>query len=240
MNNSNDNTENKENKENSVNNENRKFGEVSEEDIKLASQATPEDLKEKPKKSFLDEVLEWTESFVFAVFVMLLIFTFFFRIVVVDGSSMNDTLTDKDRLILSHIAYTPEKDDIVVINSPRIDETHGLNKTIIKRVIGTAGDTVVVNYNENTVYVNGEKISNDKIKPEPMQDKAGYLFDLQYCTAPGVYQYNVPEGCVFVMGDNRNNSTDSRSQWVGFVKVEDVLGKAIFRMYPVSDFGTIK
>ena len=88
-------------------------------------------------------------------------------------------------------------------------------------------------------YVNGEKISNDKIKPEAMQDKGDYFFDTEYMTGQGIYEYTVPDDSVFVMGDNRNNSTDSRSQWVGFVKTEDVLGKAVFRMYPVNEFGSV-
>ena len=224
----------KENNENTEKSITKKFGEVKQEDIALASEAAPEDLKVKPPKNVVDEILEWAESFVFGIFVMLFIFTFFFRIVLVDGGSMNDTLADKDRLILTHIAYTPEKDDIVVVNS------RGLNKTIIKRVIGTAGDRIKIDYNKNAVYVNGKQISNDKIKPVPMVDKGEFIFDTKYIVSPGVYEYTVPDESVFVMGDNRNNSTDSRSPYVGFVKTEDVLGKAFFRMYPIKDFGSVK
>ena len=182
----------------------------------------------KEKKTILDEFLEWAEAFVFAIFIVILIFTFFIRIVVVKGNSMNDTLHDKERVIISHINYEPEQGDIAVINS-RV-----LGEVIIKRVIGTAGDKVVVDYNTNTVTVNGQKIDNSYIK-EPMEDYS--QFDLSYKVSEKVYEYDVPENCIFVMGDNRNNSADSRM--IGFINKSDVLGKAFFRMYPLNSAGKI-
>lgn len=205
-----------------------KFGEVSEEDIKLAGEAAPEDIKEKPPVDIKNEILEWCESFVFALFIVILVFTFFFRIVQVEGESMTNTLQDKDRLIMTHLNYTPEKDDIVVINSTY------LNKTIIKRVIGTEGDHVTVDYNSNTVTVNGEKLDDEHIK-EVMYDTG--LFDPTYETSDGVYEYDVPEDYIFVMGDNRNGSKDSR--YIGFVEEDTVLGKAVFRLFPFNAFGSI-
>ena len=120
--------------------DNKKFGDVSQEDIDMAKKAAPDDLKEKQPVNVMDEVFEWAESFVFAMFMVILIFTFFFRIVLVQGPSMRETLQDQDRLIITHINYTPQKGDIVVINSEK------LGKTIIKRVIGTGGAKVVVEY----------------------------------------------------------------------------------------------
>lgn len=175
----------------------------------------PDDLKEKQPVNAMDEVFEWAESFVFAMFMVILIFTFFFRIVLVQGPSMRETLQDQDRLIITHINYTPQKGDIVVINSEK------LGKTIIKRVIGTGGDKVVVDYNNNTVTVNGKVISNDNIR-EAMYNTN--LFDEKYEVEENVFEYDVPEGKLFVMGDNRNNSTDSRR--IGFIDPSDVLGKA--------------
>lgn len=204
-----------------------KYGEVSREDIELAGEAAPDDIKEKPPVDIKNEVLEWCESFVFAMFIVILIFTFFFRIVQVDGDSMTNTLHDEDRLIMTHLNYTPEKNDIVVINSSF------LNKTIIKRVIGTEGDHVTVDYNSNTVTVNGEKLADDYIK-EVMFDTG--LFDRTYETSDGVYEYDVPDDCIFVMGDNRNGSKDSR--YIGFVENDTVLGKAVFRIFPFNAFGS--
>ena len=141
---------------------------------------------------------------------------------------MTNTLQDKDRLIMTHLNYTPEKDDIVVINSTF------LNKTIIKRVIGTEGDHVTVDYNSNTVTVNGERLDDEHIK-EVMFDTG--LFDPSYEISEGVYEYDVPEDYIFVMGDNRNGSKDSR--YIGFVEEDTVLGKAVFRLFPFNAFGSI-
>ncbi len=208
--------------------DNKKFGDVSQEDIDKAKKAAPDDLKEKQPVNVMDEVFEWAESFVFAMFVVILIFTFFFRIVLVQGPSMRETLQDQDRLIITHINYTPKKGDIVVINSEK------LGKTIIKRVIGTGGDKVVVDYNNNTVTVNGKVISNDNIR-EAMYNTN--LFDEKYEVEENVFEYDVPEGKLFVMGDNRNNSTDSRR--IGFIDPSDVLGKAVLRLYPFGSFGKV-
>ena len=208
--------------------DNKKFGDVSQEDIDKAKKAAPDDLKEKQPVNVMDEVFEWAESFVFAMFMVILIFTFFFRIVLVQGPSMRETLQDQDRLIITHINYTPQKGDIVVINSEK------LGKTIIKRVIGTGGDKVVVDYNNNTVTVNGKVISNDNIR-EAMYNTN--LFDEKYEVEENVFEYDVPEGKLFVMGDNRNNSTDSRR--IGFIDPSDVLGKAVLRLYPFASFGKV-
>ena len=187
---------------------------------------------EEEKTSLADELLDWAEAFVLAIFAVVLIFIFFLRVVEVSGPSMNPTLNDKDRLILTHLNYTPERGDIIVCNAP------GLEKCIIKRCIGIGGDTVVVDYNNNSVTVNGEKLSEDYLG-EGMRGNLP-VFDQDYMTAKNVYTYNVPEGTVFAMGDNRNHSTDSRSEWVGFIKLEDVLGKAFFRFLPFGSFGSVK
>ena len=202
---------------------------IDPKDIELASKAAPKDLKEEEPVNIANEILDWIESFVFAVFVIILIFIFLFRIVTVDGHSMNSTLSDKDRVIISHLNYDPKNDDIVVVNSSV------LNKTLIKRVIGIAGDTVKIDYNINTVYVNGKAISNEHID-NTMLDKG--MFDPSFKISDGVYEYKVPENSIFIMGDNRNNSTDSRT--IGFISKDDVMGHVIFRLYPFKEFGSIK
>ena len=210
-------------------NEDKKTIKVSQEDIELAKKAAPADLREQEPVSIFNEILDWVESFVFAMFIIILIFIFLLRIVTVEGESMNATLDDKDRVIITHLNYTPKRDDVVVANSSV------LNKTIIKRVIGVSGDTVKIDYNVNKVFVNGEEISNEHINGT-MINKG--MFDPNYLISDGVYQYKVPDGKVFVMGDNRNNSTDSRT--IGFIDNKDVLGHVIFRLYPFKKLGKVK
>lgn len=169
-----------------------------------------------------NEIIEWLESFVFAIFIVILLFTFIFRIVQVDGPSMEDTLHDGDRLILTHFNYTPKRGDIVVLNS------EGLNETIIKRVIAVGGDTVSIDFLKGEVTVNGEVLKENYIKELTYLEEGRAIKDL-----------TVGDGQVFVMGDNRNHSTDSRNAKVGLVNNDDILGKAIFRIYPVSKAGSV-
>ena len=208
----------------------KKFGEVSQQEIEMAKSAAPDDLKDPLPLNIKNEILDWIEALVFAVFVVVLLFTFFLRVIEVKGNSMCDTLDGKDRLIISHFRYTPKKNDVVIANS-RV-----LNEVIIKRIIGTGGDRVVVDYRSNTVTVNGEKI-DENYKREIMFEKPD-KFDSQYKTSEGVYEYTVPENCVFLMGDNRNHSTDSRE--IGFVQNDDILGKALYRIYPFDELGKVK
>ncbi|MGN0601182.1 MAG: signal peptidase I [Oscillospiraceae bacterium] len=183
------------------------------------------------KPKIADAVLEWAESFVFAMFVVILIFTFVLRTVVVVGDSMNPNFINGDRLIITHLKSSVEKGEILVMNS------HGLNETIIKRCIGTEGDKVKIDYNQNKIWVNGKEIEDDYINGA-MVDKEFY-FDPQYMVESGVYEYTVPENKVFVMGDNRNHSADSRYSQVGFIDEEDILGKVVFRIYPFDSIGKI-
>lgn len=179
--------------------------------------------KFKEKKSVGNEILEWLESIAISIFIVILVFTFVFRIVIVDGSSMFPTLEDGQRLVISHLFYTPKQGDIVVVNSK------GLNKTIIKRVIATEGQTVDINFDKHTVTVDGKTLDEPYINEPTVRNDGG-----------NTYPLIVPENTIFVMGDNRNNSTDSRNSLVGFIPIDDVLGKAVFRIYPFDRFGRIK
>lgn len=179
--------------------------------------------KFKKKKSIGEEALEWLESIAVSIFIVILVFTFVFRIVVVDGESMLPTLEDGQRLIISHLFYTPKQGDIVVVNS------QGLNKTIIKRVIATEGQTIDIDFESHTVTVDGKILDEPYINEDTMRNDGG-----------NNYPMVIPEGQIFLMGDNRNRSTDSRNSMVGCVSTDDVLGKAIFRIYPFNSFGRIK
>lgn len=205
--------------------DNKEIKDIETEDGELlAAEAAPEE------PSIIDDLLEWCEAFVMAIFVVILVFIFFLRVVEVSGDSMNNTLTNEDRILISHLNYTPKSGDIVVCNSD------GLEKIIVKRCIGVAGDVVKVDYSTGTVTVNGEVMDQSFIKEE-MRDEAN--FDQTYRTGDHEYTYTVPEGTIFAMGDNRNHSTDSRWAAVGFISTDDILGKAVFRILPFGSFGRI-
>ena len=169
------------------------------------------------KKSLGKELIEWVQAIVIAVVLALVIRNFIFTVVRVDGQSMEPTLQHNDRLIVWRLGYEPENGDIVVFNPPGQPE----NVFWIKRVIATEGQTVEIDYNSNSVYVDGEKL-DEAYLGEPMVDR-GY---------DTVKELEVPEDCVFVLGDNRNNSTDGRI--IGAFSEEQLVGKAVLRFWPFS------
>lgn len=181
-------------------------------------------------KSFYDhkEVYKKTGSFFFydivssavtAVIAISIIFTFIFRVVSVSGKSMVPTLHDADKLVVSRLNYTVSRSDIVVV-SP----TKGFDEPIIKRVIGIEGDTIDIDFEKGIVYRNGQAL--DEKYTNSLTNKS---YDMKF---PIV----VRPGCVFVMGDNRNHSLDSRSTQIGLVDERLIIGKAVFRIYPAGNF----
>ncbi len=194
-------------------------------------------LKNRKKRSTLQAVYDYLEVFCYALATMMVLFLFVFRLVTVDGDSMRTTLTDGDRLIISNLFYTPETGDIVVINP----ENHGdADEPIIKRVIATEGQKVFIDYENWAVYVDGVKLDEpyiaDMMKVE--KDRFGEDKPMNGTNVPKYKkEFTVGENKVFVMGDNRNNSKDSRSDDYGEMGVNRILGKVIFRISP--DFGTV-
>lgn len=164
-------------------------------------------------------VYDWLDSLIYAILLILLIFTFFFRVVGVNGDSMNPTLQSGDWLTVSAITNEVKTGDIVVITQP-----NSLNEPLIKRVIAKGGDTVNIDFIEGTVTVNG------KIIYEP------YIAEKTEISGDYVYPLEIPEGYIFVMGDNRNNSLDSRFRTIGLIDERYVLGVAETRIYPFGDW----
>ena len=159
------------------------------------------------------------EIFTFTLVVIILLTTFLFRHSVVDGDSMMNTLNNGDHLIITNAFYTPKRYDIVVFE----DHATGFEKALIKRVIATAGETVVITEG-GEVFVDGERLSSEFV----YTCHKDYDYPLEYTVA---------DGEVFVMGDHRCCSTDSRS--FGAIKESSILGKVILRFYPFADFGTV-
>lgn len=176
---------------------------------------------EKVKKREGD-LFDWLQCIVTALVACVLIFVFVGRTIGVVGSSMVPTLEQGDRLIISKLFYTPQQGDIVVLQKDSFADY-----PLIKRVIATEGQTVDIDFDAGVVYVDGVAL------------------DEPYTAEPTVVREDfdepvtVPEGCIFVMGDNRNRSTDSRTDSIGCVDTRLIMGKALLRLTPLSKFGTI-
>ena len=171
------------------------------------------------------DIFDFVEFFVIALAVILLVFTFLIRQTVVTGSSMLPTLNEGDRLIISDFFYTPKAGDIVVIQveddiAAKRPQVLAEDSSIIKRVVATEGQTVSIQ--NGTVFVDGE----------PLDFEFSYFKD-----ADSMAEITVSEGHIFVLGDNRRVSLDSRA--LGEIDERTVIGKVLFRLAPLSSFGGI-
>lgn len=166
------------------------------------------------------EIYDWMQSLVFALIICIIVFVFIFRIVDVSGDSMNPTLLNGDKLVVSDVFYKPKQGDIVIF---RKDEYKA--EALVKRVIATEGQTIEIDFDRGRVYVDGERLDEPYIA-EPTHNQ----LDFQ---GP----QTVPEGCVFVMGDNRNASSDSRRTQIGMVDERLIVGKVLLRVFPFDSIG---
>ncbi len=189
------------------------------------------------KAGFLVGAFDWLDSIVASVIAVVLIFTFLFRVVGIVGDSMNDTLQNNDRVVIYNLFYTPKVGDIVVISrnaSNNREDMHEGNEPIIKRVIAVAGDSVDIRFEDGIgyVYVNGVLKNETYIKE--------YISESTVISNAISFPAFVPDGCIFVLGDNRNKSLDSRSAYIGeygMVDTRYVLGKAVLRVFPFNKMG---
>lgn len=175
--------------------------------------------------------LSWVSNVIIAVAAVLILNLFFFRIITVSGTSMCDTLQNNDRVAISSFFYEPSYGDVVVIQADKLvnSSTNLYGEAIIKRVIAVEGDTIRINFEKGEVYRNGELLEEDYIKTLTTRRYTGWINSNE--------DYVVPENCVFVMGDNRNVSRDSRDiEAVGFVDKNLIMGKAFVRLVPISEF----
>ncbi len=180
--------------------------------------------KDKSELTFKDKILiniyDMASVLVASVVTIMIIFTFIFRIVFVDGGSMLPTLNHGDMLVVSAFDSEPKYGQVVIVTQP-----NWFDNPIVKRVIATENQTVDINFDTGDVYVDGvlldePYINNRTLNPEDM-------------TGPVV----VPEGHVFVMGDNRQGSTDSRSEKIGFIREEYILGVVKYKVINQQDMG---
>lgn len=169
----------------------------------------------------IKKVFEVAKPIAISLVIAIFIINFIFQIVTVSGESMVPTLQNTDKLILGKVSYritSPKKNDIVVIRYPA-----DIRERIIKRVIAVAGDKVKIN--DNILYINGKAIDEYYKNEDFMED-----YD----------EAEVPQDSIFVLGDNRNFSKDSRSSDIGFVKLNLIEGKAVIRLYPFNKMGRIR
>ena len=172
------------------------------------------------------DLYEWVQSLVGSVLVVVAIFTFVIRMMGVDGHSMLNTLQHGDRLLVvnSMLYHDYKYGDIVILRKNGVFD----DDPIVKRVIAVEGQTVDIDFAEGIVYVDGEALEEDYIR-EPTYTAEGTEFPL-----------TVPEGSIFVMGDNRNGCGDSRDYRLGTVDTRYVIGKAAFLIFPGPDYETEK
>lgn len=178
--------------------------------------------KDVKKTSWKKELLDWSFSIVVALVLALLIRNYVFTLVDVDGSSMTPTLTHGDKLYVNRFMYDPEVGDIIILHPP-----HSYDTPYVKRIIALEGQVVNINPYQGTVSVDGE------------------ILDEPYTTGPLssggnlTYPYTVPEGHVFVLGDNRTPGGSSDSRNIGPIPVQNIMGKAIFRILPFKNAGSL-
>ena len=200
----------------------------------------PELAADGKKSGIFNYVLEGLDVLVSAMIAVVVLFVFVFKVPTIEGPSMNDTLFNGERVIISNVNYEPKYGDIVVISRNDTNDASKGNSgamPIIKRVIATEGQKVGIDFEKGIVYVDGKALDEPYTKTP-----TNHKYDLDFSVDNPV---TVPENCVFVLGDNRNNSLDSRSAGIGnsgngMIDKRYVLGKALIRIFPINRFGKIE
>ena len=190
--------------------DNEMYNETLEEEV-TATDVTRIKLNENVVSS---NIYDWVNSIIVAVVAVVVLLTFCFRLIDVDGQSMEPTLINTDKVIVTNLFYTPENGDVVVIS-----HAEHYDDPLVKRVIATEGQTLKIDFATNEVFVNGELIEENYIQGTTIEGDT---------EIPEV----IPEGKVFVMGDNRSNSLDSRYEKIGLVDEDSIIGKAQFVIIP--------
>ena len=167
---------------------------------------------------------DWIQCLASALIVCVVIFIFVARVIDVKGTSMYPTLNNQDKMLVSDLFYTPKTGDIVVFKKDQYDP----ERALVKRVIATEGQEINIDFDRGIVYVDGVALEED------------YINELTTTKLDFIGPQTVPDGCVFVMGDNRNMSTDSRKSEIGMVDNRLIIGKVYCVIFPLSSFGLVK
>lgn len=170
------------------------------------------------------ELYDWILCLLFALVVCVLLFAFAFHVIDVVGSSMVPTLHNGDKMLVSGLLYKPKAGDVIVFKKAEYDP----NRALVKRVIATEGQEINMDFTNGIVYIDGEPIAES------------YINELTFNKLDFIGPKTVPEGCVFVMGDNRNASVDSRKSEIGMLDTRLIIGRAYFVIYPLSVLRAIK
>lgn len=189
--------------------------------MKLEQPGTP------AQDGLINNTFYWVQTLVYAVVAIVLLFTFVGRLTRVEGNSMLNTLHDGDMLLLQSIGYEPKVGDVVVLNKTTAETVSLLGgDAIVKRVVALGGQTVQIDYKTSTLYVDGQPVNEPYVR-EAMELRAGPY--------SGQTAFVVPEDNVFVLGDNRNESTDSRQEMLGPVHKDYIMGRAVCILFPFED-----
>ena len=222
---------------------------VGDGDVIHPSEPQQEKKKTRARSPFFALILEYVELFVTCLCAILIAFSFFFRVCTVSGTSMLPTLKHGELLLVSNLFYTPEQGDIIIFHQTS-EELSRFNEPIIKRVIATEGQHVRINFTLGTVTVDGVLIEEDYIQltnsmgiPTGEYDLFAehnfYMEPMPDGTTHRIFDATVPEDHLFVMGDNRNNSSDSRTKVIGFVDERRILGHVLCRLSGQNGFAPV-
>lgn len=207
------------------------FSNQTESGFKIDTSFADNELPKKERLDLKKELIEWLGVVASALIIVVILFGFVFRVAIISGDSMKNTLIDRDVVVISNFNYKPKQGDIVVVSRNAENTPESMreeNGPIIKRVIATEFQIVNIDFETGTVYIDNMPLDEPYISTPTLQK-----YDIEF-------PVTVPEGHIFVLGDNREVSLDSRSSRIGeggMIDTRYVLGHAVYRIFPFDKMG---